>query len=89
MKKIVFTVIVCALINNLNYSQAFDSIKKDFSLYDAVLGYYKGLYPDNLSGLQWTKNDKIVYKKNDSTFLKHYTKYASQLNGPETFNDTF
>ena len=69
MKNIIFTVIVCSLINNLNYSQELDTSKKDFSLYDAVLGYYKGLYPDNISGLQWTKNDKIVYKKNDSTFL--------------------
>ena len=77
MKKIIYLLIVSFLITNLNYSQELekkliskDSYKdsqKELSLKDAVLGYY--LYPSYLSNLQWTQNDKIVYKKNDSLML--------------------
>lgn len=40
---------------------------KTFTLEDAVLGYYKGLYPKNLSQLQWVEGeDKYAYRTKDA-----------------------
>jgi dipeptidyl-peptidase-4 len=40
--------------------------QKDLSIDDAVLGYYKGLYPKSLQNLQWVQNtNTYVYQKNN------------------------
>ena len=38
-------------------------VKKELTLEDAVLGYYKGLYPDNLYGLDWTSTNSLYRKE--------------------------
>jgi dipeptidyl-peptidase-4 len=44
--------------------------QKELTLEDAVFGYYKGLYPENLSQLQWSKNsNEFLYKKGDSLII--------------------
>lgn len=46
--------------------------KKELSLDDAVLGYYKGLYPQTLRNLQWVKNENtFLYQKNDEIIFKN------------------
>lgn len=49
MKKIATFLFLC--ITFLSFSQ-----QKELSIDDTVLGYYKGLYPKNLTNLQWVKN---------------------------------
>ncbi len=46
--------------------------KKQLTLEDAVLGYYKGLYPQRLQNLQWAQDtDLFLYKHNDTLFVKN------------------
>ncbi len=46
--------------------------QKELNLDDAVLGYYKGLYPKNLRNLQWLKNsDKFLYQNNGQIIFKN------------------
>ncbi len=46
--------------------------KKELSLKDAVLGYYKGLYPKYLDNFIWLKNtDTFLYKDGDSLVIKN------------------
>ncbi len=41
--------------------------QKELTLEDAVLGYYKGLYPTSLYGINWVSNsDTYVYPKNNN-----------------------
>ncbi len=63
MKRI-FLVLVAFLVTNTFAQQ------KELTLKDAVLGYYKGLYPKNLNGLQWISNTKYVYTDTDSFIIK-------------------
>lgn len=45
--------------------------EKSLSLNDAVLGYYKGLYPKNMSSLQWIDDtDHFIYKEKDVYLIK-------------------
>jgi len=57
--------------------------QKELSLDDAVLGYDKGLYPENLRNLQWLKNadvffyqnsSEITFKNTDNLTIKKITK---------------
>ncbi len=48
--------------------------KRELTLKDAVLGYYKGLYPKNLGGLQWISYSKYSYKENDNWIIKDINK---------------
>lgn len=60
MKKILSFLFICTFI--LGYSQ-----QKKLTLEDAVLGYYKGLYPISLSNLKWVKNtDNYVFEKENN-----------------------
>ncbi len=63
MKKILSFLFICTFI--IGYSQ-----QKELTLEDAVLGYYKGLYPSSLSNLQWVKNTNnyIFQKENEFVF---------------------
>lgn len=59
MKKILSFLFICTFI--LGYSQ-----QKELTLEDAVLGYYKGLYPISLSNLKWVENtNNYVFEKGD------------------------
>ncbi len=42
--------------------------QKELTLNDAVLGYYKGLYPKSLTNLQWISDTKYMYQEDD-TFI--------------------
>ncbi|NPA45710.1 MAG: prolyl oligopeptidase family serine peptidase [Chlorobi bacterium] len=45
--------------------------KKQMTLEDAVLGYYKGLYPKNLRNIRWSRNsDHFMYRNGDSLYIK-------------------
>jgi len=57
MKKLLSILFVCTFL--LGYSQ-----QKELSIEDAVLGYYKGLYPTSLNNLNWVKNsDTYIFQK--------------------------
>ncbi len=46
--------------------------QKDLSLRDAVLGYYKGLYPKTLRNLQWVKDtDQFLYRDGQGVVFKN------------------
>jgi len=65
MKKIFFALFFSTFF--LGFSQ-----EKTLTLNDAVLGYYKGLYPSYLHQLQWVKNSyNYVYQKDNQLFIKN------------------
>ncbi|UMB54906.1 S9 family peptidase [Lutibacter sp. A64] len=68
MKKLLSFLFICTFI--LGYSQ-----QKELSIEDAVLGYYKGLYPSSLSNLQWVKNSTnyVFLKENEYVFTSAKT----------------
>ncbi len=56
--------------------------EKHLNVQDAVLGYYKGLYPQSLQSLQWiegedvyfyTENNAFLFKKPDGTLVRALT----------------
>ena len=56
---------------------------KELSLEDAVLGYYKGLYPNSMRGLKWTENNLLAIKSSDNkieVFKPIQTKRKEKLN---------
>ena len=69
MKKILSFLFICTFI--LGYSQ-----KKELTIEDAVLGYYKGLYPSSLTSLQWVQNSEnyVFQKENEFVFTDANTK---------------
>jgi len=44
--------------------------EKELTLNDAVLGYYKGLYPKSMNGLQWLSPIKYVYSEANTYVIK-------------------
>ena len=45
--------------------------EKHLNIEDAVLGYYKGLYPKDLTQLQWIKGtDTYIYREADKYVIK-------------------
>ncbi len=68
MKKLLSFLFICTFI--LGYSQ-----QKELSIEDAVLGYYKGLYPSSLSNLQWVKNSTnyVFLQENEYVFTNAKT----------------
>ncbi len=48
--------------------------KKELTLEDAVLGYYKGLYPDNMYGIDWTLSNTLYKKEKDALVVYQPTK---------------
>lgn len=60
-----FQVIDAATISNTEVEP-----QKELSLEDAVLGYYKGLYPRGLTGLTWVRGtDAYAYYKNGAYLI--------------------
>lgn len=64
MKKILL--ILCILFLFQGYAQ-----QKELTLNDAVLGYYKGLYPKSLSSLKWVTTNTYMYAENNSYVIKN------------------
>ncbi|MEX1384095.1 MAG: hypothetical protein AB1Z17_11910, partial [Lutibacter sp.] len=62
MKKILSFLFICTFI--LGYSQ-----QKELTLEDAVLGYYKGLYPISLSNLKWVENTNNYVFEKENEFI--------------------
>ena len=47
-------------------------LAKELTLEDAVLGYYKGLYPERLQGFQWVKGkDSYIFLNKDKWELRN------------------
>ena len=65
MKKIFLLTPLFFLFNIINSQEEVNAVlndKKKLTIENAVLGYYKGLYPKNLSDLAWTLNNQYVYQ---------------------------
>ena len=62
MKKILSLLFLITFF--LGFSQ-----QKELSIEDAVLGYYKGLYPKSLSNLQWVKNTNIYVQQKENSLI--------------------
>ena len=59
MKKIISLLFLCTFF--LGFSQ-----NKELTIDDAVLGYYKGLYPSSLQNLKWINNSSTyTFQKNN------------------------
>ena len=63
------------LVSSSIFSQ---ETKKELKLQDAVLGYYKGLYPDNLYGLDWTSSNSLYKKDKDALLVYQPTKKGTK-----------
>ena len=62
MKKFITLLFAFSLF--LGFSQ-----QKELSIEDAVLGYYKGLYPTTLQNLQWVNNTNFYTYQKDNSLL--------------------
>jgi len=72
MKKIIYILLFIV-------SWQISAQQKELSLEDAVLGYYKGLYPETLRNLQWVRNtpeflyqdrNKITFKNTENQVVR-------------------
>jgi dipeptidyl-peptidase-4 len=60
------------LLLSFFFSISFQAQEKHLNLEDAILGYYKGLYPKRVNNLQWVKNtDTYIYQEGDSFLIKN------------------
>lgn len=84
MKKILSIVLFCTFI--IGFAQ-----QKELSIDDAVLGYYKGLYPMGLYNLNWVENSgNYVYQKdNNLIFFDSKTNIESKKLTFETLKDVY
>ncbi len=65
MKKLFFSLLFISV-----FTASFSQDKKgDMSLEDAVLGYYKGLYPSSLTGLSWTLDNQYTYQSSNEFII--------------------
>lgn len=71
MKKIIVAFSILFLFQG--YAQ-----QKELTLNDAVLGYYKGLYPKQLSSLQWVTPTKYVYAQANTYIIKDVEKNTTE-----------
>ena len=70
MKKISSLLILITLFNCISSQET----KKELTLEDAVMGYYKGLYPKNMYGLSWTDNNQLYIRENNN--INIYTNFS-------------
>jgi len=71
MKKVIIVFSILFLFQG--YAQ-----QKELTLNDAVLGYYKGLYPKQLSSLQWVSPTKYVYVEANAYIIKDVEKNTTE-----------
>ena len=62
----VFTFLAALTLSMASYSQ---DPKEELTLKDAVMGYYKGLYPENMYGTDWTSTNKLYRKKGNEILV--------------------
>ena len=62
----VFTFLAALTLSMASYSQ---DPKEELTLKDAVMGYYKGLYPENMYGTDWTSTNKLYRKKGNEILI--------------------
>tara|TARA_B110000879_G_scaffold210090_1_gene299365 strand:- start:1838 stop:2203 length:366 start_codon:yes stop_codon:yes gene_type:complete len=59
--------------------------KDTLQLSDAVLGYYKGLYPENLNGLNWNEiNELYIQEKNDLIIFNSANNWSAKKHSIST-----
>lgn len=73
MKKIVLYLLF--FVSLIGYSQ-----QKELTIDDAVMGYYKGLYPASLQNLQWVKNSTNYAYLKDSNLIFTDAKTNKEVN---------
>jgi len=61
-----------SLLAFLLFFQGFTQEKKELTLNDAVLGYYKGLYPESMRSLQFVAENKYIYSKDHQYIIKNF-----------------
>ncbi|MEE9348478.1 MAG: DPP IV N-terminal domain-containing protein [Flavobacteriaceae bacterium] len=64
MKKSILLIILSLIIFN-SFSQ-----QKELTLNDAVLGYYKGLYPKSMQSIQFVDTESYLYVEGDKFIIK-------------------
>ena len=97
MKKIIFYFLpflfVCTSIHSQEKTKADSNKKKSLNIEDAVLGYYKGLYPSSLTGISWTSENKYTYQSNDEFILlepnQNYNSKSRNTISIEDINSSF
>lgn len=72
MKKIIFLLFLCTFF--LGFSQ-----QKELSIEDAVLGYYNGLYPKNVSNIHWVENTNTYVQQNGNELIFTNAKTAKVI----------
>ena len=82
MKKII------TLLSILFLFQGFAQ-EKELTLNDAVLGYYKGLYPKSMQSLQWLSPTKYVYSKENTYIIKDVAQKTEQKITIANFQKSF
>ncbi len=65
MKRNIFILFIGFLLAGSLQAQT----KQKLTLEDAVLGYYKGLYPKRLSNLQWSQDKDVFLYRTDSSWI--------------------
>ncbi len=82
MKKIILFLLVVSSFNV--FSQ-----KKDLTLNDAVLAYYKGLYPKSIANLQWVANHKYLHSENNNFIITDHTTKEKKILSLETLQKEY
>ncbi len=88
MKRINLIIAILILSSAFN---AQESKLKELTLDNAVLGYYKGLYPNSMRGLKWTTNNLLAIKNtnNQIELSKPEKSKRKELLNPLLIDSTF
>jgi len=97
MKKIIFYFLpflfMCTSIHSQENTKGDTNKKKSLNIEDAVLGYYKGLYPSSLTGISWTSENKYSYQSNDEFIIlepnQNYNSKSRNTISIEDINSSF
>ena len=65
------------------------SQEKELTLDDAVLGYYKGLYPKSIPSLQFVSDSKYIYRENTNYVIKDFVSNTEEKISLETLQNTY
>jgi len=79
---------VITLVSILFLFQGFAQ-EKELTLNDAVLGYYKGLYPKSMQSLQWLSPTKYVYSRENTYVIEDVTKKTEEKITVANFQKSF
>jgi len=65
------------------------SQEKELTLDDAVLGYYKGLYPKSIPSLQFVSDSKYIYREDTNYIIKDFVLKTEKKISLETLQNTY